>query len=756
MPRIRTKLLIAFLVIVLVPLIGTGLYGNWTTSQIITKNAIESARNDVQLHAEQVVDSLQRVHGDVLYLAHLDSLDRFIQAQNVDDKSVITAEYTRVMRDFLIFSAARPAYYQIRYIDEFGQEVVRIDSDGRTSRVVRESDLQNKAHRYYFQEAMQLPSGGIFVSPLDLNRENNQIERPFTPVIRYATPLFDDLDNRRGIVIVNIYAAHFMASLQEDSSADSQLIMVDQDGYYLIHPDTSRLWGGPTDLNNGKNIWQDYPEQAAMLLQGGSGDFKTQDRAVVYTTLFPVAADRTRYWVIMRDSSATTLFAPIRSFRLTAVSILAAAILVAMGMALILSRQLANPILTLRQGVERFGQGKLDQPIPVHSQDEIGQLTRAFNDMASTINRHLDQLSVLNKAGQKISSGLEKEATLDAISQATRELFSADYCAILLKQADDSLVPLTEVGDTAWALQRETKAVQATHQHVLAEGAWQSAWLDDLQGYYCCACLSWEPNQLGVIELYGRHPTLLEPTTGNLLFTLAVEASVALENIDLYEKLADHKQQLEALVKQLINAQEAERKFVAYDIHDGLIQYLVGARLHLSKLFTQQQIFSPRAQAVLDETMTHLTRAVQEGRRVIEGLRPTLLDDMGLAPALNELARDVGNIAGWQVRFANELGDERLSSATELTAFRVAQEALTNVRKHADATQVELLLARQNGYLFVSVTDNGTGFDQSAIQKSRQCFGLVSMRERTALLGGDCHISSMDGTGTTVSVRLPI
>ncbi|MCP4422384.1 MAG: HAMP domain-containing protein, partial [Chloroflexi bacterium] len=582
MPRIRTKLLIAFLVIVLVPLIGTGLYGNWATSKIITENALESARNDVQLHAEQMVDSLQRVHGDVLYLAHLDNLNHLVEAQIIGDESTITAKYTQVMRDFLIFSAARPAYYQIRYLDEDGQEVVRIDSDGRSSRVVREADLQNKAHRYYFQEAMQLPSGGIFVSPLDLNRENNQIERPLTPVIRYATPLFDDQDNRRGIVIINIYASHFMASLEEDSSTDSQLIMVNQDGYYLIHPDMSRLWGGPADLNSGKNIRQDYPEQAEMLLKGELGDFIAHDRAVVYTTLFPVAADRSQYWVIMRDNSATMLFAPVQSFRLTAVSILAAAILVAMGMALFLSRQLANPILTLRQGVERFGQGKLDQPIPVQSQDEIGQLTHAFNDMASTINRHLDQLTTLTKAGQKISSSLERQVTLDAILQAALELFSANYCAILIKQTDNSLHPLTEAGDTAWTLQRETKGVQAAQQHILSKGVWKSAWLDDLSGYYCSAYLCWEPGQEGMIELYGRNPTLLEPTTGNLLSTLAVEASVALKNIDLYEKLADHKQQLEALVEQLINAQEVEREVVAYDIHDGLIQYLVAARLHLS------------------------------------------------------------------------------------------------------------------------------------------------------------------------------
>ncbi|MCP5100266.1 MAG: hypothetical protein GY943_32340 [Chloroflexi bacterium] len=90
MPKIRTKLLVAFLIIVMVPLIGTGLYGNWITSRIITENAIETARNDVHLHAEQVVGTLNRVRGDVLYLAHIDSLRQLLDAQNNSVLSVNT------------------------------------------------------------------------------------------------------------------------------------------------------------------------------------------------------------------------------------------------------------------------------------------------------------------------------------------------------------------------------------------------------------------------------------------------------------------------------------------------------------------------------------------------------------------------------------------------------------------------------------------------------------------------------------------
>ncbi len=751
--KIRTKLVVAFLLVVLVPLVGTTLYGNWVTSRIISERAVESARNDVRLHAEQIASFLNHARGDVLYLSRLDSLQYLLDPQVRADSQLFEQWRTQVMQDFLIFSASRPMYYQVRYLAEDGQEIVRIDSVDQVSHIIRRPKLQTKAHRYYFQETMLLPRGGIYVSALDLNRENGIIEVPHTPVMRYSTPVFDEQGHRRGAVIINIYAASFLDLLREGHDT---LLMVNQDGYYLAHSNEAYLWGGPQDLITGKHVLNDYFGNSANVLSGLEGDFTANSRVVVYTPLYPVASDRDRFWVVMRDDSAVSLFEPVADFRVTAVAILSLAILIAFLIALTLSHQLIAPILALRKGVDRFGQGDLKEAIPVQTRDEIGQLTLAFNKMAATIRQHLDQLNQLTIASQKISSGLDRQTTLNAILETTKGLFSAEYCAISITtdaQSNSLPNPVIQMGDETWKQWRQMLPVVQTGQQALNLGQWQATQLDSDAGYFCCAPVCVRPGKQGLIELYGYDPALNESACGSLLFTLAVEASIALENSELYEELGNHKHQLEELIEQLIDAQEAERKYVAYDLHDGLIQYLVGARLQLSKL---TKYATPESEKVLAEAMTHLTHAVQEGRRVIEGLRPTLLDNLGLGSALNELSRDVGQVAGWDVTFQNEIGSDRLPPAIELTAFRVAQEALNNVRKHAQASQVTVSLVRNNGTLSIAVRDNGKGFDRDAVRDQHQNFGLVSMRERAMLLGGTYNIMSRIGAGTMVAVELPV
>ncbi len=753
--RIRAKLLVAFLIVVMVPLIGTGLYGNWVTSRIISERAVESARNDVRLRTEQIAAFLNHVRGDVLYVSRLDSLQFLGEALSVNDEEMIGFWRKQAQREFLIFSASRPAYYQVRYLDASGQEQVRVDSDGRFSEAIHTESLQNKGDRYYFQEAMKLPRGGIYVTPLDLNRENGEIEKPYIPVIRYATPMYDDEGQQRGILVINVYADSFLTFVNGDNQTEEPLIMVSQDGYYLVHPDQSRLWGDASGLGTGKNLLQDYGEQADGILSGEEGLYQTSSQVVVYTPLYPVRSDRDKYWVIMRDSPKYSMLGAVNEFRVTAVAILILATFVAMMMAFALANQLSAPILQLQEGVERFSQGELDEPIPVRTGDEIGQLTAAFNQMAGKINTHVSQLKKLNISSQRVSSGLNRQATLTAILESVDDLFGADCSVISFMEAGQTAMPLLEmaIGDEVWLERRGSKTAVAAGRKTVAISTWSSGKLED-DGYFCYAPLQINPENQGLIELYSDDSALREPACGSLLFTLAVESSIALENITLYETVDKHKERLENLVEQLIDAQEAERKYVAYDLHDGLIQYLVAARMHLSKLSAICKDDAKRE--ALRETMEHLTQAVQEGRRVVEGLRPTLLDDLGLIPALHALARDVARVAGWDVTFDDHLGENRLSPAVELTAFRVTQEALSNVRKHADASAVTVRLIEEHGRLFVSVQDNGIGFDQDKLEQYSQSFGLTSMKERAAMLGGKFEIESKKGAGTAVKLEIPI
>jgi signal transduction histidine kinase len=197
---------------------------------------------------------------------------------------------------------------------------------------------------------------------------------------------------------------------------------------------------------------------------------------------------------------------------------------------------------------------------------------------------------------------------------------------------------------------------------------------------------------LGVLEAYGSE-SLAESDTLEILRSLTNQAASALENARLYGELAEREGQLKGLVGKLIVVQEEERRRVAYEIHDGLTQMLVAAHQHLQSFADYHPPDTTHAQEELDRVLDLAQRAVVEARSVIGDLRPTALDDFGLGTALR-LQVEALRAEGWQIGYKETLGANRLPPQVETALFRVAQEALTNVRKHAQTTRVDIELRR--------------------------------------------------------------
>lgn len=203
---------------------------------------------------------------------------------------------------------------------------------------------------------------------------------------------------------------------------------------------------------------------------------------------------------------------------------------------------------------------------------------------------------------------------------------------------------------------------------------------------------------------------------------------------------------------------EEERHHVAYELHDGLAQVAVSTHQHLQALASHYHPRSPQARQELNTALELAQRSVREARRLIAGLRPTVLDDFGLAMALR-LQIEVQRKDGWNIIFDEELGPERLPPKIETTLFGVAQEALTNVRKHAHTTQTRLSLKRQNSTIHLEVQDWGCGFEPRTLFKvyrPGEHMGIRAMQERVELLGGRLLVSSHPGFGTLVVAEVPI
>ena len=227
---------------------------------------------------------------------------------------------------------------------------------------------------------------------------------------------------------------------------------------------------------------------------------------------------------------------------------------------------------------------------------------------------------------------------------------------------------------------------------------------------------------------------------------------------DMAQELENKRRREHALIEQLIRAQEEERKLIAYDLHDGLIQSLVGARFYLGQVRgPAEKVMGDQAGGIA-EGFNILTDAIAEGRRIMQGLQPMVLEDLGLAAALNELGRSMKETANWQLHMDIVKLPQELDSTTSVILYRITQEALNNIFKHAGATTVWLTLTSVEGKLHLSIRDDGCGFDINPIITSANGshgWGIRTMRERASMLNGSCVITSKSGKGTTICVTIP-
>ena len=756
---IERKLAVAFMVVVLLPLLGTGLYGNWITSKILTERAVDAATADLEVRAGRIESYLAGVRGDLFYLSRMGLLRDLLAARQRQETARVEALRADLGAQFALFAKTHPEYYQIRYIAEDGKEFVRVNARSGLVEIVPRNALQLKARRYYFQETMRLRQGEVYISPVDLNREYGQLEFPYTPVIRYGTPVFFPDGRRAGIVIINLYADEFLRFVH-DGRHRHELIMADQDGYYMVHPDPAKTWGHPWDRATGHRLPLDYPRYWPALLAPSPGVVVTENDVIVHMPVFFDTANRQRYWVLLRVQPKPQAFAPVQSFRLTAGGILMLAIMTSLLMATLLAHDISAPLRLLTERVRGLGRGERAFPVPITSNDEVGELARAFAEMETALRHHMERLEALDIAGRRIMGRLDRERILEAVAEALDMLFDAP-CKVVRSADREREVGtrlLVCIGDRHLLPPTDNSEAEEARRIAREEGTWQPARIPMPDGsltYMCCAPMRSASHHYGWLELYGPHSDVIDPAVGNLLTSLAMQVAAALENADLYHRLERHRERLRTLVEQLIAVQEEERRMVAYDIHDGLIQRLVGARLYLLSL-ADADGFAPEDRRALERAVEHVSAAIAEARRTIEGLRPPLLDELGLIPALEQYARDLSRQGGWDLVLDAPATMDRLPDSVEITAFRIAQEALNNVYKYARARQVVIRVAREGDTLTLEIRDDGVGFDVEEARSKQQCVGLTSMQERARLVGGTCTVEARPGAGTVVRARLPV
>jgi len=258
---------------------------------------------------------------------------------------------------------------------------------------------------------------------------------------------------------------------------------------------------------------------------------------------------------------------------------------------------------------------------------------------------------------------------------------------------------------------------------------------------------------VGVLNVHAKEARVWDDADVTLLSEVANLLARAVENSRLVARLAEREETLERFAAQTVEAQELERRRLAGEIHDGISQRLISLWYHL--LAAEDSAGAAdveRLTAELGAAKALATDALTEARGAITGLRPAVLDDLGLGAGLESLAR---SIDGLEARV--EITDERLPPHVEMAIYRIAQEALHNVAKHAEASSLTLQFGPADDGVRLVVTDDGSGLPEEwmAMAEDRGSYGMVGMQERAELIGGRLTITSRPGRGTTIQVDVP-
>jgi signal transduction histidine kinase len=377
----------------------------------------------------------------------------------------------------------------------------------------------------------------------------------------------------------------------------------------------------------------------------------------------------------------------------------------------------------------------------------------------------------LREATVRFTRSLDPETVLATLLDCVRRLVPCDHAEVMLLGEPDRLttnvvfdgrrvipLPAGERPTLDAAEHAMLRDVLATGAAVMlpdvgAEGSWSLLAATAADASWMAVPLVARGVASGLVTLSRSAPGTFAAEDLRVVEVLAAEASLAVDNAVLSEEVKASKARLQTVSRRLVEAQERERRHIARELHDEAGQALASLRFGLRLLEKEAGEGEPVTARIAELLRT--TDAVIDGlHRLAADLRPASLDYLGLEAALRQYTRAIASTYGLAVRFKSRgFAAERLPAAVETALFRVVQEAVTNVVRHARANRVDVLLEHRGARVLAMIEDDGIGFEPESAQSGER-FGLLGLRERAEILDGSLTVESAPGSGTTVVVEV--
>lgn len=283
--QIYSRVLIKNFLTVFLPLsalvggvIATIYYQQVQTEKVVLKT---NELRKVDLQTKVISGDFHSVVSDLMVISKQNELQRVLDGVNEQQQAL--------SQEFLLFSRYKKLYDQIRFLDQSGKEVVRVNFNQGEPAIVPEEKLQVQAKRYWFNDTLRLNQGQVFVSPLDLNIERGQLEQPLKPMIRFGTPVFDSRGEKRGVVVLNYFGAKLLDNFnQAFANASSQGMLLNADGYWLKGTKPEDEWGFMFSERKNRTFGKAFPQAWQQISQRESGQFQTAEGMFTFTTVYPL------------------------------------------------------------------------------------------------------------------------------------------------------------------------------------------------------------------------------------------------------------------------------------------------------------------------------------------------------------------------------------------------------------------------------------------------------------------------------------
>lgn len=533
----------------------------------------------------------------------------------------------------------------------------------------------------------------------------------------------------------------------------------------------------------------DHADRFTTLIQQGEASVRTCHRcheAERRRDILAFVPLTTASWGVAIRQAEEEALAPTRDLERKMLTFGSLAFVIALSFTWVGVRHIIRPVQSLTRASQRIAAGDLDSPVRMMGEGEIGALAKAFETMrrklrmsrqeiaerTRDIERRNRELAALCEVSRALTSTLDLDSLLKTILEKIIQIFEPAEAACLLLHDNASLVVraaegfppgvtpqrrfASGEGIPGLAFQRK-KAVLLTPPEL-------QDYLKGMRGFHVQSAIGApmlvKGEAIGSLVLYHcRSPRAFSEPDMRLLQALSDQMAITIENARLYEEVQRKEQLRGQLLESIISTEEEERRRIARELHDEAGQSLTALMMSLGAM---EQALLPddhemRAKVAAVKALTAQT--MDDIHRLISDLRPALLDDVGLLPALRWYTRRYSERVGIEVRLQiSGSKDRRLPGPVETALFRIVQEALTNAARHAAASVIKVRLDFTDPAVRVTIEDNGRGFDVDAVLKSgekNRGTGLIGMEERAAFLGGSLTIKSQPGRGTQILTQFP-